>query len=143
MFYLGSDHAGFKMKQHVKLFLTKKGLKWEDLGVYQDKTKSDYPDYAKPVAKKVAKHKAQGILICGNGVGICIAANKVKGARAYMPYDKFTAAEGKADDNPNIICLRGLKTTPKKQLQLIDWWINTKFKSHEPRRMRRIRKLDL
>jgi|ETNmetMinimDraft_11_1059920.scaffolds.fasta_scaffold34854_2 ribose 5-phosphate isomerase B len=142
MIYLGSDHGGFKLKEKVRIHLTAKGIAWEDIGTFSDKKKVDYPDYGIPLAKKVVKNKAKGILCCTNGVGVCIAANRVKGARAYMPYDKFTAVTGKADDDPNIICLRGLKTTPKKQLQLIDFWLNTKFKSHEPRRMRRIRKLD-
>tara|TARA_Y100000310_G_C20700237_1_gene829023 strand:- start:2721 stop:3122 length:402 start_codon:yes stop_codon:yes gene_type:complete len=128
------------MKQHVKVFLTKKGLKWEDVGVYQDKTKSDYPDFASEVAKKTVKNKAKGILLCGNAVGMVVAANKIKGARATMAYDKFTAEGSVQDDDTNILCLRGLKTTPKQQLDVLDMWLNAKFKGL-PRYKRRVEKV--
>tara|TARA_B100000315_G_C14586389_1_gene593264 strand:- start:3760 stop:4188 length:429 start_codon:yes stop_codon:yes gene_type:complete len=141
MIYLGSDHGGFKLKEKIRIHLTAKGIEWEDLGVHQDKTKSDFPDYAKAVAKKVVKHKTRGILICSNGVGVSIAANRIKGVRAAMIYDKNTAVGSVADDNANIACLRGLNTSHKKQIQLLDLWLKAKFKAL-PRYIRRIRKLD-
>jgi len=141
MLYLGSDHAGYLVKQKIIKYLDKKGLVYEDLGAYTDKVKSDYPDYAKKVAKKVIKNKAQGILICGSAVGICIAANKFKGIRAALVYDAFTSRNAKEDDNANIICLRGRKTSATKQVKLLDIFLNAKFKAFK-RYKRRIKKIE-
>jgi ribose 5-phosphate isomerase B len=102
---IGSDHAGFAMKEELIPWLTELGHEVKDLGT-RSTTPADYPDYAKAVALEVAKARAErGILICGSGVGTGIAANKVKGARASVCHDIFSARQGVEDDAMNIICL--------------------------------------
>lgn len=140
MLYLGSDHAGYRLKEFLKKHLDKKKIKYQDLGTYSEES-VDYPDYAYKVGKKVAKEKnGKGILICGTGVGVCIAANKVKGIRAALAYDKEYAKMMRVHNDANVICLRGWDVDFKKQASLVDIWLNTKFDNIE-RRVRRLKKL--
>lgn len=107
---IGADHAGFDVKEKIKRLLDKKNIKYEDIGAKTFNETDDYPDYAKIAAKKVAKDKdSKGILVCGTGVGICIAANKVKGARAVAAYDAYTAKMSRSHNDANVLCLRGRK----------------------------------
>ena len=86
MIYLGADHAGFKLKEEIKRYLDRLGLAYKDLGNFVFDPDDDYPDFAELVAKCVAKEKrSRGILICGTGQGMALAANKVKGAYALWP----------------------------------------------------------
>jgi len=139
MIYLGSDHGGFELKEAIKMHLDKKRVKYKDSGAYSEEP-VDYPDIAYKVAKKVAKEKAKGILICGTGIGMCIAANKVKGIRAALAYDKYSAEMSRLHNDANVLCLRGRKVNFKKQLKIADVWLKTKF-SGEERHKRRIAKL--
>ncbi|MFQ5572751.1 MAG: ribose 5-phosphate isomerase B [Nitrosopumilaceae archaeon] len=137
---LGADHAGYEVKEKIKNFLEKEGYNYEDMGVNSEKP-SDYPDYAFKVAEKVAKNKnSVGILICGTGIGMSIAANKVKGIRAAVCYDNYSAKMAKKDDNINILCLRARKMPYKKNQEIIKIWLNTSF-SKEKRHKRRISKI--
>lgn len=138
---LGSDHAGFKLKQELKAFLKNKKIPYEDLGPKTYNPKDDYPDFAKKVAKKVAKNKTKGVLICANAEGICIAANKIKGIRAAVVYDTFTAKTSRNDDDANIACLRGRKFSHQKAKKILLTFLKTKF-SNKPRYIRRIKKLE-
>ncbi len=141
MIYIGSDHAGFKLKQKIRIYLAAKAIPWEDLGAY-DENPSDFPDIAKKVAKQVVKSKAKGILCCGTGIGMCMAANRIRGARATTVYDKYTAIRSVRDDNANILCLRGRNSAYKTQLSLLSIWLKARFMP-KARYIRRIRKLDL
>ena len=101
---LGADHAGFKIKEEVKKYLDKLGMKYEDLSVtYSDG--DDFPVHAQKVALRVVRDKALGILICGTGVGMSIAANKVKGIRAAAVEDEKSARLCRNDNDANILCL--------------------------------------
>lgn len=141
---LGSDHAGFHLKQELKAFLKNKKIPFQDLGPKTYNPKDDYPDFAKLVAKKVIKNKTKGVLICGNAEGICIAANKIKGARAAVLYDNYTAKTSRLDDNANIACLRGRKFPHKKATKILLTFLKTKFsnKQRHKRRIKQIKKLE-
>ena len=140
MLYLGSDHAGYKLKEFLKKHLDKNKVKYSDLGTYSEES-VDYPDYAYKVAGKVAKEKnAKGILVCGTGTGMVMAANKVKGIRAAVAYDRYSAEMSRAHNDANVLCLRGREVDFKTQIKLTDIWLKTKF-SNEPRHKRRIKKL--
>ncbi len=137
MIFLGSDHAGFELKESIKDHLEKKGLKYLDLGT--DSLKSvDYPDYALKVAEKVIGEKDEnsfGILVCGTGIGMEIAANKVNGIRAALVHDEYTAEVAKEHNNANILTLGGRTTTPTEASRYIDKFMSSKYEEgrHENR----------
>jgi len=138
---IGSDHAGFKAKEIVKALLKRKKFSVEDFGTFS-KESVDYPDYAYPVANGVAQGKFdRGILICGSGVGMSIAANKVKGIRAVLVHDTYTAKQSREHGDCNVLCLAGKKLTKAKLNKIVDVWTKTKF-SGEERHLRRIRKIE-
>jgi ribose 5-phosphate isomerase B len=139
MLYLGADHGGYRLKEFLKKYFNSKKIKYRDLGAYSEEP-VDYPDIAYKVAKKVAKEKAKGILICGTGIGMCIAANKVKGIRAVVAYDKYSAEMSRLHNDANVLCLRGREVDFKEQLKLVNIWLKTKF-SGEARHKRRIAKI--
>lgn len=139
--YIGSDHAGYVMKEKVKTYLSKKGVVFEDVGTY-DQNAVDYPVFAKKVAKKVAKeNNAKGILICGTGTGMVIAANRIKGVRACVCYDEYSAMKSREDNNANVLCLRGRQFSFSKVQKILDLWLATSF-SRKTRHMKRIKLLD-
>ena len=141
MIYLGSDHAGFYLKQAIKKFLDSKNLKYQDLGGFSTKKPDDYPDYAFKVAERVAKEKnSRGVLICGSGTGMVIAANKVVGIRAALAYDSYSAKMAAQDNNVNVLCLRGRFFAPENAKKIISTWIKTSFSS-KLRHKRRIKKI--
>jgi ribose 5-phosphate isomerase B len=103
-FYIATDHAGIEYKDFIKDLLTNRGIEVEDLGPYSS-DRVDYPDYAKKCANAVANDSGSfGILICGTGIGMSIAANKVKGIRAALCHDAYTAAMARAHNNAQILC---------------------------------------
>ncbi len=145
MIYLGSDHAGFKLKEQIKKTLDKKKLKYEDLGNLKFQEGDDYPQYAYKVAKAVAKDKnAKGVLICGTSYGMCIVANKVKGARAVSVKTPQEAVEIRKHNNANIMCLPGWGFTGSKAQKVLDKFLNTKFedKTRRIRRLNEIKKIE-
>ena len=138
--YLGADHEGFQLKEKIKDYLDKNNIEYKDLGGKGNKN-DDYPDYAFKVAEKVSKNKnSRGILICGTGTGMVIAANKAKGIRAVVAYDSYSARASREHNNANILCLRGRNFPENKNLQLVKIFLNTKFSSKE-RHERRLRKI--
>jgi len=145
MIYLGADHAGFDLKKILKKYLDEKNIPNKDLGNLKLKINDDYPDFAKKVAEKVAEKKgALGILICGSGNGICMAANKVKGIRAALAYNEYSARMAKQDEDANIICLAGRVLKPAEAKKIVDIWLKEKkspAKRHE-RRIKKIQKLE-
>lgn len=145
--YLGADHAGFRLKEKIKKWLEKKKISFEDLGNKRYDKDDDYPDFAQRVARATVKNKSMGILLCGSAEGMCIAANKIKGARAVAPYSSLTARLSREHNNANIICLSGggtLKPIPgmplNKARAFIKAFLDTPF-SREPRHIRRLNKI--
>lgn len=137
---IGSDHAGFRLKEKIKIYLKKNKFKFVDFGVFDTK-RFDYPDIAVKVASEVAKsNKRKGILICGTGTGMVIAANKVKGIRAAMCHDNYSAKMARQHNDANILCLRSRRFSSKKAISIFRVWISTKF-SNKSRHKRRIKKI--
>ena len=137
--FVGSDHAGFKTKEKIRKYLEKNKIPYYDLTPgFVDK--DDYPDAAFLVAEKVAKKNAKGILVCGSGTGMEIAANKVKGIRAFAPYDLYTAEMSRKDNDTNVIAFRGRGFSKTKIIKMLKLWLNTPF-SKAPRHIRRIKKI--
>ena len=140
MLYLGADHAGYKLKEFLKKHFDRKKVKYVDLGTYSEES-VDYPDYAYKVSRKVAGDKnAKGILICGTGTGMVMAANRIKGIRAAVAYDSYSAKMAREHNDANVLCLRGRKVSLKEQVKLVDIWLKTRF-SNAKRHKRRIAKL--
>ena len=137
---LASDHAGLRLKEKVKKYLARKKIEYEDLGT-ESFTSVDYPDYALKVAEKVVKNKnTRGILVCGTGTGMTIAANKVKGIRAVAAYDAYSAKMSRIDNDTNVLGLRGRFFPFEKMKKIITVWLDTPF-SGEKRHKRRIKKI--
>lgn len=133
---LGSDHGGLELKESVKAFLLQNPqLRVIDLGTHtQDSV--NYPDFAKKVCTAISqKEAALGLLFCGTGIGISIAANRFPGIRAALIHSDFTAEMAKAHNNANILCLGGRTTTPEEAKRWITIWLQTQFEGgrHETR----------
>ena len=102
---MGCDHGGFELKETLKKVLIEKGYEVEDYGIHKQE-RVDYPDYAQKVGEAIASGKGdQGILICGTGIGMSIAANKVKGVRAALCNDCYSAAKARQHNNANVLCM--------------------------------------
>ncbi|MFA6461219.1 MAG: RpiB/LacA/LacB family sugar-phosphate isomerase [Candidatus Woesearchaeota archaeon] len=138
--YIAADHAGFEMKEKLKLWLDHHRIVYEDLGNKILDSKDDYPDFAEKLAKRVAKEKTQGILACGSGIGMCIAANKIKGARAADPISFKEARLAREHNDANVLCLSGWFNSYHYSTKLMAIFLTTKF-SHEPRHVRRLEKI--
>ena len=123
---IGSDHGGYNLKQAVIEHLNKKGLDVLDLGCYSLDS-CDYPVIAKAVAEKVLEESSKGILICGTGVGVSIAANRYDGIRASHCTDTYTARMTRMHNNSNILCLGERITGVGLALDIVDTWLNTSF----------------
>ncbi|WP_125153345.1 ribose 5-phosphate isomerase B [Clostridium rectalis] len=124
---LGSDHAGLPLKEEIIKHLGDKGIQLEDFGTFT-KESCDYPDYAMKVAEKVAlKEFDFGILVCGTGIGISIAANKVKGIRAALCSDTFSAHACREHNNANILALGQRVVGAGLALDIVDTFLNAKF----------------
>jgi ribose 5-phosphate isomerase B len=137
---IASDHAGLRLKEKVKRYLERRKIEYEDLGT-ESFTSVDYPDYALKVTEKVVKNKnTRGILICGTGTGMTIAANKVKGIRAVAAYDAYSAKMSRIDNDTNVLGLRGRFFPFEKIRKIITVWLDTPF-SGEIRHKRRIKKI--
>ena len=138
--YLGADHAGFKLKEKIKQWLTERKIPFEDVGNTTLDPVDDYPDYAVKVARKIAAKKSLGILVCGSAQGMCIAANKIKGARAAVPFSLKEARLAREHTDANIICLSGWYMHFYKVTKMIEIFLRTPF-SKEIRHRRRVQKI--
>lgn len=137
---LGSDHAGYALKEAMKEFLEKREIPYEDFGCFSAES-SDYPDFAAKVAQSVRKGEClQGVLCCGSGVGVAIAANRFPGIRAVTCSDAHIAAFSRRHNDANIICFGGRMIAPEYAQELLEIFINTPFEGG--RHSRRIEKLD-
>ena len=141
MIAIGCDHGGFAYKQMLMQHLQDRNLPYEDFGTYTPDS-CDYPDYAIPVAKAVASGEAEkGILICGTGIGMSIAANKVKGIRAAVCGDAFSARATREHNDANILCMGARVISEANALEITDIFLDTPF-SEDERHKRRISKIE-
>jgi len=132
---IGSDHAGFSLKEVLKEHLTKNGHEVVDCGAYSA-DRVDYPDYAKPVAKAVSKGDCEmGVLVCGSGIGMCMTANRVKGVRAAVLRDERDAELSRLHNDANMACFGERITDPEASTKLLDLFLATPFEGgrHEAR----------
>jgi len=136
--YIGSDHAGFITKEFIKEILSDLSIPYEDVGVFSQDS-ADYPIIAKMVCSQVIKNDSKGILICGTGIGMSIAANKQKGIRAALICDVVSAELSRAHNNANVLCLAS-RLQKSKYKPIIMTWFKTKF-STAKRHKRRISEL--
>jgi ribose 5-phosphate isomerase B len=137
--FISSDHAGFKLKETIKDYLRKKKLKIEDLGPKND-CSVDYPDYAHKVAKRVKLNKSNvGIVVCGSGTGMNIAANKHKNIRAAQCFNLKSTKLSRLHNDANIITLGSRLITKKNALKFVSIFLNTKFDGG--RHLRRVKKI--
>ena len=137
--FISSDHAGFKLKETIKDYLTNKKIKFIDLGPMND-SKVDYPDYAHKVARKVKVNKSNvGILVCGSGTGMNIAANKHKNVRAAQCFNLKSTKLSRLHNDANIITLGSRLISKKNALKFISVFLNTKFDGG--RHLKRVKKI--
>ena len=134
---LGCDQRGYPLMQEVKKHLEKRGIEYRDFGCYSEES-VDYPIYAKKAANAVAAGECElGILICGTGIGISIAANKVKGIRAALCHDCFSAAATREHNDANMLAMGARVIGPGLALKIVDTFLDTPF-SNDERHVRRI-----
>jgi ribose 5-phosphate isomerase B len=139
---ISSDHAGFPLKEEVRAYLGNAGHEIVDLGAYSVDPLDDYPDFAEKVGLALKRGDAlRGILICGSGVGVCVAANKIPGIRAGMCHDTYSAHQGVEHDDMNVIVFGARIIGPSLAFELVDAFIRAKFIANEERFERRFRKV--
>lgn len=138
---IATDHGGFDMKETLSRALTADGHEMVDFGAFKLEPGDDYPDFAVPLAQAVARGAVErGVALCGSGVGVCIAANKVPGARACLIHDSFSAHQGVEDDDMNILCLGSRVVGPSQALELARIFLGARFSGAE-RHQRRVHKV--
>ena len=127
MIAIASDHGGFDLKSCVVKYLSENKVEFEDLGTFNTDS-VDYPDYAVKAAEGVAQGKYEkGIVICGTGIGISIAANKIHGIRAALCTDSYMARMSRQHNDANILALGGRVIGPELALDIVETWLNTEF----------------
>jgi ribose 5-phosphate isomerase B len=137
--FISSDHAGFKLKEEIKSHLLKKKLSFKDMGPFND-DRVDYPDYAHKVARKVKANKNNlGILVCGSGMGMNIAANRHKNIRAAQCFNLKSTKLSRLHNDANIITLGSRLLTKKLAINCVNTFLNTKFEGG--RHLKRIKKI--
>jgi ribose 5-phosphate isomerase B len=137
---IGADHGGVQLKDEIKELMESLGHRVEDLGCHCTDS-VDYPDYAIPVCEKVVSGEAdKGILICGTGIGMCIAANKIPGIRCALVHDVFSAKATREHNDSNVLAMGARVVGPGLALEIARTWIGTEF-SGEVRHENRIRKI--
>ena len=138
---IGADHAGFEMKRDLIQFVEKLGHTVHDVGTYEPGKPDDYPDYAILVAQELQAGKAdRGILVCGSGVGVSVAANKFKGVRAAMCHDHYSAHQGVEHDDLNVLVLGARIIGQMTAQDVAQAFLEAKF-SNEERHVRRLNKV--
>ncbi len=138
---VGADHAGFPLKDAIVDELGKLGVDVLDLGAF-DTTPGDFPDYAALVGRAIQSGSAQrGILLCGSGVGVCIAANKLHGIRAALTHDTYSAHQGVEHDGMNVMCLGARIIGEALARELVQSFVGAEFQ-HEERFLRRVNKIN-
>ncbi|MEE1312265.1 MAG: ribose 5-phosphate isomerase B [Lachnospiraceae bacterium] len=141
MIAIGCDHGGYALKREIMAHLEERGLEYKDYGCYSEES-VDYPIYGKAVANAVASGECEnGIIICGTGIGISITANKVKGIRAALCGDCFSAQATREHNNANILALGARVTGPGLAIKIVDTFLDTPF-SNDERHVRRIQMIE-
>ena len=131
MIALGSDHGGYGLKQEIMKHLEEKGIEYKDYGCY-DESPCDYPVFGKKAARAVASGECEkGILICGTGIGISIAANKIKGIRAALCHDVFSAKATREHNDANMLAMGARVVGSGLALMIVDTFLNTEFSNAE------------
>jgi ribose 5-phosphate isomerase B len=140
--YFAADHAGFRLKEALKKYAANLGCRVIDAGAFVLDKSDDYPDFVIPAVRAAVKTKSVAVVIGGSGLGECIAANKVKGARGAACYDSYTAKMSRIDNDANVICLGGRTITKNISLakKILRIWLKTKF-SDAARHKRRLMKI--
>jgi ribose 5-phosphate isomerase B len=137
--YLGSDHGGYELKKVVESYLKEEGYEVEDLGTYSEES-VDYPDYGTKVGEKVVKEEDSiGVVFCGTGIGISIAANKVKGVRCALCTNVYSAEMAKKHNNANVIAMGGRTTGKDLAKRIIKAFLDEKYEGG--RHQRRVDKI--
>jgi ribose 5-phosphate isomerase B len=142
--YLGADHAGYSLKTTLREHLTHAGHQVEDVGAKTLDDADDYPRYAYAVASKLLGEDdgaALGILVCGSGQGMSMAANRVNGIRAALAWDPASARAAREDDDANILVLPARFVTPEQATAMVDAWLAAAFKA-DPKYRRRLDELE-
>lgn len=138
---VAADHGGFELKEQLKAALKTAGYEVIDFGASELVKEDDYPDYVVPLARSVIRGEiSRGLAICGSGVGACVAANKIPGVRAALITDSFSAHQGVEDDDMNIMCMGGRVTGYSLSWDLVQTFLNARFKGDE-RFIRRLKKI--
>lgn len=141
MIALGNDHTGYAMKKAIMEYLDQKGIEYKDFGC-GEVTSSDYPEYAKAVCRAIQKKECnKGILICGTGIGISITANKMKGIRAALCHDCFSAEATRLHNDANVLAMGARVIGTGHALKIVETFLNTEF-SNDERHIRRIRMME-
>lgn len=140
--YIGSDHAGLPLKLEIKKHLENRGDKVIDLGAFAVEPPTDYPEIAHEVGEKVAENEGvRGILVCGTGIGMCMAANKIKGIRGANCESEATVEMSRKHNDANVLCLGGRVLELQKALKMVDIFVTTAFET-EDRHVRRVKKIE-
>ena len=138
---IAADHGGFELKVQLIAALEAAGYEVADFGAHELVSGDDYPDFVVPLARAVAAREVtRGLAICGSGVGACVAANKMPGVRAALIMDPFSAHQGVEDDDMNVMCLGGRVIGQSLAWELVQTFLNARFKGAE-RFKRRIEKM--
>lgn len=138
---IATDHGGFSLKEELLSQLRAAGHEVVDFGAHRLNQGDDYPDYVVPLAEAVAAQKVdRGVAICGSGVGASVCANKIRGVRAALIHDHFSARQGVEDDHMNILCMGGRTVGPSVALDLVQTFLAAEF-SQAPRHLRRLSKV--
>lgn len=125
---IGSDHAGYALKEEIKGFLKKQDIEFEDAGTFNGEESCDYPDFAEKVAVAVSKGRFErGILICGTGIGMAMTANKAPGIRAAVANDTASATMSRAHNDANVLTLGSRLVTRELAREIVDVWLKTEF----------------
>lgn len=126
MIIIGSDHTGIELKKNIIKYLQEKNIEIKDVTDFEDQSGDDYPDIAYIISKNVLKNNCLGIAICGTGIGISIACNKVNGIRASVCTEKYMAQMTRMDNDANILCL-GARLENTNALEIVDAFIEAEF----------------
>jgi len=136
---IASDHGGYELKREVIKYFDKNNISYTDLGTYSAES-VDYPDIAIACAEAVARGEYEkGIIICGTGIGVCIAANKVKGIRAALCHDTFSARMSRQHNDANILTMGGRVIGPGLAIEIVKTWLASEFEGE--RHARRVNKI--
>lgn len=139
---IASDHAGFELKEEVKKYLDQKDVEVTDLGTNSLQS-VDYPDFGKKLGEAVVHGPYDfGIAMCGTGIGISIAANKVHGVRAALVYDETTARLAKEHNDANIIAMGGRTTSKENAIKMIDTYMDSHFEERHLKRINKIKEIE-